>query len=205
MLLFDVESWFALNVVRGVATRASQRRTTIADTQRNTREMLSGCVRHATAKNTALMPKKRRPKAAYLHQLWSQCVRERDDYTCQSCHRNFRHDPASLHASHHIARGMGGGSPYLKYSLLNGAALCAVPGKHKKGCHQYLDGHPLEHGVWIESFLGSEGWETLRELDRTSQDRPRWTDSDFRDLAKELREQLKAYRERRAQGERGQL
>lgn len=137
------------------------------------------------------MAKRKRPKEATLDALFSQVVRERDDYKCRVCHKDFRHDPGRLHCSHHIGRAR----RVVRFDLDNASSKCA-------DCHRRLDLNPLEHAEWVKQELGEERYEDLKERANGL-----WkaTDADRRDLAKELREQLKAYRERRAQGERGRL
>jgi hypothetical protein len=147
----------------------------------------------------------RRPRPAYMIQLWSKCIRERDDYVCQECGRNFRHEPGALQAAHHIAKGMGGRSPKMKYYIDNGAALCIMPGKYPRGCHPYMDNHPLEHAKWVFNYLGEDRYEALVELNRTTDDSPKWLDGDYWDLVAVFNATLKDLRARRAAGQQGVL
>ena len=152
------------------------------------------------------MASKKAPKASYIHQLWSQVIRERDDYTCTVCGRNFRHDTGALDASHLRSRGMGGGSPHMKYALLNGSAKCKDSfGPHPNGCHTFMDRHPMEHLEWIKGFLGEERYAALRDLEMTTNDLPKMADKDKKELAATLRGHLKSLRARRAAGEIGVL
>mgnify|MGYP003646603660 FL=1 len=134
---------------------------------------------------------KKRLKAAYLANLVSQVVRERDDWTCQKCHRSFRHDPGALDASHHIPRTKG----IVKYDLANLVALC-------RACHGWLDTHPLHHIDWIKGLLGEDEYEALKAR---SVGLLKMTAQDTRDLAEYMRDTLRILKARRADGQLGRL
>ena len=132
-----------------------------------------------------------RLKAGYLWSLCSQVVRERDNWTCQNCGIDYRHDTGRLDASHHIPRTKG----IVKYDLDNLIALCRT-------CHGEMDTHPFHHHDWIKSKIGEERYEGLKAR---SVGLLKMTDADTRELAATLRGHLKSLRARRAAGEIGVL
>ena len=125
---------------------------------------------------------KKRIKAVTITGIWSKLVRELDDYTCQVCHKSFRHDPGFLDASHHIPRAHGA----TKWELDNGSSKC-------RKCHGEMDRQPLEHIEWIKNRLGEERYEALRMKGTQPM---KMTDKDRRELAASLRKQLKEAQER---------
>lgn len=148
--------------------------------------------------------KGRAPRRATLYAAWAQLVKERDDWKCAVCGRDFRHETRLLEASHHIARGMGGRNPAIACLPDNGSAKCIAPGgiSNDTGCHQWMDSHPLQHVEWIQEYLGEARYGALKRL---ALDPPKLTPKDKKDLLKSLRDTLKGYRERRKNGEIGRL
>lgn len=135
--------------------------------------------------------KRKRPKEATLDALFSQVVKERDDYKCQVCFIDLRHEPGGLHCSHHIGRAR----RVVRFDMDNASAKCA-------SCHREMDLNPLKHAEWIKQWLGEPRYESLKERANGL-----WkaTDKDRRDLSASLRERLKDYRARRARGETGRF
>ncbi|MDA0989077.1 MAG: hypothetical protein O2783_08185 [Chloroflexi bacterium] len=135
------------------------------------------------------MPK--RPKRATIDALFSQVIRERDNYTCRICFGNFRHDPGRLDCAHSIGRSRGS----VRWDMDNAFALC-------RRCHNDIDQRPLDHIEFVRKELGEERYEALKVKAR---ELLKMTDRDRIELAAHFRETLKAYRVRRANGEIGRL
>lgn len=85
--------------------------------------------------------------------LWSQRVKERDNFRCQLCGRT-----SNLN-SHHILRKQ---SRLMRYSLLNGITLCA--GCHKWGVHSPDLDVAQMHLSRLVAKIGHERLEKIRLL-----------------------------------------
>lgn len=120
---------------------------------------------------------KKRPKQATLDALFSKLVRELADYRCEVCGRSYRHEPGGLHCSHHLSRSHGA----TRWQLSNASAKCLE-------CHAKMDRNPLLHVDWIRERLGVEKYEALKAR---GNELMKMTDKDRKELAVELREQLK--------------
>ena len=67
----------------------------------------------------------------------SDCIRKAAEWKCQRCEKDYTDKPQGLQCSHFISRGHWG-SRYDPRQL----ALCAY-------CHNYVEGHPVEHiNLW---------------------------------------------------------
>ena len=137
------------------------------------------------------MAKRKAPKQATLDALFSQVIRERDDYTCRLCHKNYRHDTGMLDCAHNIGRRRGS----VRWDTDNAFALC-------RPCHNDIDQRPLDHADFIREELGEGRYETLKVKARELM---KMTDKDRKDLAAYMRETLKILKARRADGEVGRL
>jgi|TARA_R100001530_G_scaffold37884_1_gene29369 rubredoxin len=135
--------------------------------------------------------KKKRPRQANLDRAFSQLIRERDDYNCQVCGNNFRHDPGLLDCSHHVGRARGNTRWYPD----NASSKC-------RSCHGKMDLNPLEHTEWIRKRLGMEKYEQLKHM---AGQLLKMTDQDRRELLNALRKDHQMLLTRRAMGEIGEL
>jgi cytochrome c553 len=84
---------------------------------------------------------------------FSLCVRERADWKCQRCRRDFRHEPGKLHCSHVFSRRWAS----VRHSPLNALALCV-------GCHRRVSENPIDHVEFFIKINGRESYDLLREL-----------------------------------------
>ena len=76
----------------------------------------------------------------------SHCIRKSAQWKCQRCDKDYTDKPQGLKCSHFISRGHWG-SRYDPRQL----SLCAY-------CHQYVEGHPVEHiHLWREKHGGIYG------------------------------------------------
>tara|TARA_R100001244_G_scaffold6778_1_gene8826 strand:+ start:195 stop:629 length:435 start_codon:yes stop_codon:yes gene_type:complete len=135
--------------------------------------------------------KKKRPRQANLDKAFSMLVRERDDYNCQICGMNFRHDPGFLDCSHHVGRARGNTRWYPD----NASSKCRT-------CHGKMDLNPLEHSDWVRKRLGTDRYEKLKHM---AGQLLKLTDSDRRDLLASLRKDYQMLLSRRSTGEVGEL
>jgi len=83
--------------------------------------------------------------------LFSYLVRERSNWICEYCHRDFNHNHGGLHCSHFYGRsGVG-----TRWHPWNAFSHCFT-------CHQKLGDNPPLFAEWVEKQLGSEKFARLR-------------------------------------------
>lgn len=75
--------------------------------------------------------------------IFSKVIRERNDWNCENCGRNFRNDPLGLHCSHYVGRS----NRATRWDCDNASAHCA-------GCHLSFSNHPGEHSRWFIRAYG---------------------------------------------------
>ncbi len=80
----------------------------------------------------------------------SKLVRERDDWTCMRCGKQYPPNSRGLHAAHHFTRR----TKVTRYDPDNLLSLCY-------GCHQFVDSHPTEKEALWRSRIGDERFEAL--------------------------------------------
>jgi hypothetical protein len=132
-------------------------------------------------------------KRTALDAVFSNLVRERADYTCQVCGKEFpggKGNSPGLHASHFFGRRG-------QSTRFHGDNVYA----HCFSCHQRLGGNPHEFSTWVKGQLGETRYDELvlranAPLKRTKAER------------KEMLEHFKAQlayieRRRREKGETG--
>ena len=74
----------------------------------------------------------------------SDCIRKAAEWKCQRCEKDYTDKPQGLQCSHFISRGHWG-SRYDPRQL----ALCAY-------CHNFVEGHPVEHINLWKSIHGGD-------------------------------------------------
>ena len=74
----------------------------------------------------------------------SDCIRKAAEWKCQRCEKDYTDKPQGLQCSHFISRGHWG-SRYDPRQL----SLCAY-------CHNYVEGHPVEHIILWKSIHGGD-------------------------------------------------
>ena len=75
----------------------------------------------------------------------SDCVRKSAEWKCQRCEKDYTDKPQGLQCSHFLSR-MHWGSRYDPRQL----ALCAY-------CHNFVEGHPVEHiNLWKSIHGGND-------------------------------------------------
>ena len=122
---------------------------------------------------------------------FSTCVRERSDWTCELCGKQYPEgNRQGLHCSHYIGRR----NMATRFEPLNAMALCY-------GCHSKVGGDPPYHTAIVEERLG-DLYEVLLEKKRMIVPK---ADRQDREVAKWFRLQHKAMREKRMAGVTGRI
>ena len=85
--------------------------------------------------------------------VFSFLVRERVDWCCERCRKDFRHNIGELHCSHIFGRAKKG----VRVNPLNAFAHC-------QGCHEYLEQHPVDFAEWAKGLMGENRYDKLRLL-----------------------------------------
>lgn len=126
---------------------------------------------------------------------FSKCVRERTDYTCEHCGKQYDRSSTGLHCSHFHGRG----NYSVRFDPDNAFAHCY-------GCHSYFGGNPHEFRDWAYKQLGEGRYSILLEKknDTLVGKYMRRLNKDG-DIARHYREQLKALQAMRADGKTGRL
>jgi len=126
-----------------------------------------------------------------LDRLFSQVVRERADWTCESCGTQFEVRAPNLHCSHFRSRRYNG----TRWHPINAAAHCAT-------CHRFFSDHPHIFGAWIKDHLGEDGLEALIQLSNRV---TKFTDEDRRAIRDALKKILSFLKDKRSDGVRGRI
>jgi len=124
---------------------------------------------------------------------FSLCVRERADWTCQRCHRQYEYKAQGLHCSHYFGRA----NHSVRFHELNAFAHCF-------GCHQKLGANPDDfYHHYLEAY--GEGSRDILLEAKNSITLGRSIKKSLKDVAAHYREQHKAQRESRIDGKTGWL
>jgi hypothetical protein len=83
--------------------------------------------------------------------MFSRLIRERANWMCAYCDKDYMHNPAGLHTSHFHSRRL----KSVRFDPENAEAMCFA-------CHAYLDTHPRVYAEWKRNHLGEERFEELR-------------------------------------------
>ena len=81
---------------------------------------------------------------------FSKCVRERANYTCEVCHKQYDRSSTGLHASHFWGRS----SKSTRWAGSNAFSHCY-------SCHQKLSANPHDFTHWVKMTLGETRYEML--------------------------------------------
>jgi len=123
---------------------------------------------------------------------FSKCVRERSEWTCEYCKRNFEHNKGGLHCSHVFGRA----ARSVRFDADNAMAHC-------NGCHRKLEQHPLEFTAHYKEVRGEGIHDILLEKWRNV--KRKITKLEEKDIAKHYQEQLKIMEKKRKDGVTGWL
>jgi len=126
-----------------------------------------------------------------LDRIFSLCVRERANWTCEHCGVNHRHDPSYMDCSHIFGRR----HRSTRWEPLNAHALC-------KKCHTYFTDRPTEFTAWVKTTMSDEDY---RELHDKHHQIFKSSKADRKEAVKWFRAQHKEICERREKGEEGYI
>jgi hypothetical protein len=118
---------------------------------------------------------------------FSDLIRERVNWICERCGKDFSEDRQKLHASHFIGRG----NKNVRWNLDNAAALCggmAPWGLY--GCHKEFTEDALAHYEFFRKRLGTR---KLNKLKRESHEF--FKGKDEMEIRKSLKEELRKLQE----------
>ena len=123
---------------------------------------------------------------------FSQLIRERAGWTCESCGKYHPEGARrSLHCSHFFSRR----NRSTRWDSQNAAAHCFA-------CHQYLGENPLLFTDWVKAHLGQTGYELLRL--RAGKPR-KFSKPELEDMHQEMKAQLAHMEALRSSGEAGRI
>ena len=122
---------------------------------------------------------------------FSKCVRERNDWTCERCHKQYDKGSTGLHCSHIFGRR----ARTIRWCGDNAQALCF-------SCHQWFGGNPLDATQWLTETLGQGHIDLLREK---RENIVKVSKLEEKDIAKHYREELKTLEKKRAEGVTGRI
>ncbi|HAI19363.1 MAG TPA: hypothetical protein DCM10_15825 [Xanthomarina gelatinilytica] len=122
---------------------------------------------------------------------FSKCVRERTNYTCEYCHKQYDRSSTGLHCSHYWGRA----SKSVRWAGDNAFSHCY-------SCHQKLSANPHDFTYWVNKMLGDTRYEALLDKKNdTSIGKQLLKDNKAGLIAKHYKEQHKILTEKRQQGE----
>ena len=119
--------------------------------------------------------------------VFSDAVRERDNWTCQRCRKYYPEgNRQGLHCSHFFGR-----RKYsVRFDFVNAEALCY-------GCHQYFTSNPQHHREHKIRKIGSREFQKLEvRSNTTGSKRDMLSDIHY----KYLKQRLEKYKERNENG-----
>ena len=129
-------------------------------------------------------------KRTPLDAVFSDLVRERADWQCEVCHKQFPdRKGAGLHASHYFGR-RGVSTRHHGDNVFS----------HCFGCHQKLGSRPHDFTVWVKKQLGETRYDVL--VLRANKPLKRYK-GETKEMQKHFKDELKRIRDRRMSGEEG--
>lgn len=130
-----------------------------------------------------------------LDAVFSDCIRERANYTCQRCQKYY---PEGNRRGLDCAHIYGRAAKVTRWHPDNAVCLC-------RGCHQYFTSHPCEFDAWVRRQLGETRYDMLRERFNNKGQRIKYHDWHKKEMREHYREELKKMRDQRMGGETGAL
>lgn len=123
--------------------------------------------------------------------FFSKCVRERSDWTCERCGKQYEENSTGIHCSHIFSRR----HRTIRWCGDNAQALCFA-------CHQWFGGNPIESARWVQEIVGEGAISILMEK---KESRTKVSKLEEKEIAKHYREELKKLQEQRANGKTGRI
>lgn len=122
---------------------------------------------------------------------FSKCVRERADWICEKCGKQYEEGSMGLHCSHIFSRR----HRTIRWCGDNAQALCF-------SCHQWFGGNPADSGLWVTDLLGEGHMALLREKKDCGIKVPK---TEEKEIAKHYRTQLEKIKSERSDGKTGRI
>ena len=91
-----------------------------------------------------------RIKVRKVDSLFSNYIRDKNNFTCERCGRRHEWGSQGIHASHFIGRS----NEAVRFDEENVRVLC-------HGCHSYFHKNPQSHVDWMKHKLGEAGYNKL--------------------------------------------
>ena len=126
-----------------------------------------------------------------LDAIFSNLIRERNDYTCEACGKNYRHDTRNAHCAHIHTRK----HRPTRWHVDGALCLCAK-------CHRRYTDFPLEWQGFVRGYYGDDKYESIKRLAWTIR---KYTRAEKDEMKTHYRAQLKYMEKRRAGGEGGYI
>lgn len=125
--------------------------------------------------------------------IFSQVVRASADHTCLKCGvQRFptnKRGSSGMDCSHiHSRRHIG-----IRFARNNAKCLCS-------GCHRWWHENPTESGTWLTNLMGQEFMDQLLKQKNEIRKTPK---SEYKEITRHYREQLKIIEEKRLNGVKG--
>jgi hypothetical protein len=115
--------------------------------------------KRSASKHNSTSKFKAGPRKKELHAAWSFVVRQRDDYVCQWCLHDGKHNVSTKHHGHHIvARSLCGNNG--AFDVDNGMTLCFHC--HIDRLKSEVDEYIAFRDAWVKHNLGTD-YQTMRE------------------------------------------
>lgn len=124
---------------------------------------------------------------------FSKCIRERSNWTCDVCHKQYEENSMGLHCSHYFSRR----HRAVRYDPDNVTSMCY-------GCHNRLGGDPDDFRRWMVERVGEGLIDILREK-RDDVMLAKTCKKNEPDIAKHYQEEFKRLKQLRADGHAGRL
>lgn len=93
---------------------------------------------------------RQRIKIGLLDKLFSLYIRQRDNFTCQRCFKQFVPPTSGLHCSHFHGRR----KKSVRWDERNAVSFC-------HGCHVHMTENPEEHRAFFLALLGQKNYDRL--------------------------------------------
>ena len=123
--------------------------------------------------------------------VFSKLVRERNEYICQSCGYDGRHNPAFMDCAHIHSR------KHRATRWHPDGAICLC-----KSCHRRYTDFPLEWSGFVRELYGDARADEIMRLAHSIR---KYTKAEKLEMRKHYREELKKMLDRRKNGETGYL
>lgn len=119
--------------------------------------------------------------------IFSKCIRERDEWTCQVCGKTYAPKSQGLHCSHFYSRR----HQATRYDPINACAKCY-------SCHQKLTGDPVLFTRFVRKYLGNTLFD---ELHRKHNRIKKWTKAEKEEMYQHYCSELARMKEQVDKGE----